>query len=123
MQMIYDLKDYDKAYEYVSTHEGYVIEDLGNKTYKVVAVKKPSAAEEKARLSELKRNERNTALNTIQWRIDRYKEQSELGIATNDTKETYTQLLNYKQYLRDIPQDKTFPEITVQTFEEFSKTK
>ena len=33
--MIYDLQHYDDAYEYVTTHEGYYIEDLGNKTYEV----------------------------------------------------------------------------------------
>lgn len=50
------------------------------------------------------REERNTLLEGIQWRVDRYKEQTELGINTTDSTETYMLILQYKQYLRDYPQ-------------------
>ena len=50
------------------------------------------------------REDRNDLLNAIQWRIERYKEQTELGIATTDSAEMYMAILQYKQYLRDYPQ-------------------
>ena len=50
------------------------------------------------------REERNALLEDIQWRVDRYKEQTELGINTTDSTETYMLILQYKQYLRDYPQ-------------------
>lgn len=50
------------------------------------------------------REDRNALLDGIQWRVDRYKEQTELGIDTTDSAEMYMAILQYKQYLRDYPQ-------------------
>lgn len=40
----------------------------------------------------------------IEWRVSRYKQQTELKIQTADSAETYTKVLQYIQYLRDYPQ-------------------
>ena len=57
-----------------------------------------------APLQSFAREERNALLDGIQWRVDRYKEQTELGITTTDSAEMYMAILQYKQYLRDYPQ-------------------
>lgn len=49
------------------------------------------------------RSVRDKYMQTTQNRIDRYRNQKELGIETTDTEEVYKQLLSYTQYLRDYP--------------------
>lgn len=46
---------------------------------------------------------RDKYMQTTQNRIDRYRNQKELGIKTTDTEEVFKQLLKYTQYLRDYP--------------------
>ena len=46
---------------------------------------------------------RDKYMQTTQNRIDRYRNQKELGIKTTDTEEVVKQLLKYTQYLRDYP--------------------
>lgn len=68
------------------------------------------------------RNIRNYYLESIQWRIDRYKEQLEIGITPEDNEKIYTQLLLYKQYLRDYPaSSEDWFEYEPKKFEEWSK--
>ena len=64
------------------------------------------------------RDQRNYLLDSIDKRVLKYKEQKELGIKTDDTKNTYIKLLEYKQYLRDITKDPNFPNIEIQPFQE-----
>lgn len=47
------------------------------------------------------RTVRDKYMQTTQNRIDRYRNQKELGIKTTDTEEVFKQLLKYTQYLRD----------------------
>lgn len=61
----------------------------------------PEPTEEELKTN--KRMERNILLQGTQDRIDRYRNQKELGIETTDTEEVYKQLLEYTQYLRDYP--------------------
>lgn len=49
------------------------------------------------------RTVRDNYMQTTQNRIDRYRNQKELGIETTDTEEVFKQLLEYTQYLRDYP--------------------
>ena len=49
------------------------------------------------------RQVRNSYMESTQNRIDRYRNQKELGIETTDTEEMFKQLLKYTQYLRDYP--------------------
>ena len=69
------------------------------------------------------RQERDIFLNSILWRIERYNQQKQLNIETTDSEDEYMNILNYIQYLRDIPQDKNFPNIAVLSFEEWKKNK
>lgn len=67
-----------------------------------------------------RRVQRDTYISEIEWRINRYRSQHELEIETTDTTETYIQILRYIQYLRDIPETEGFPDIQIQTFEEWA---
>ena len=49
------------------------------------------------------RTVRDNYMQTTQNRIDRYRNQKELGIETTDTEEVFKRLLEYTQYLRDYP--------------------
>ena len=51
---------------------------------------------------------RDKYMQTTQNRIDRYRNQKELGIETTDTEEVFKQLLEYTQYLRDYPNGKNW---------------
>lgn len=77
-------------------------------------------AEEKA--ADL-RETRDFMLSSLDWRFDRYGEQKILGIETTDSEQDFIDLLQYKQYLRDITKDPTFPDIQIKTFEEFKTNK
>ena len=46
---------------------------------------------------------RDKYMQTKQNRIDRYRNQKELGIETTDSEEVFKRLLEYTQYLRDYP--------------------
>lgn len=77
-------------------------------------------AEEKA--ADL-RETRDFMLSSLDWRFDRYREQKILGIEMTDSEQDFIDLLQYKQYLRDITKDPTFPDIQIKTFEEFNTNK
>lgn len=77
-------------------------------------------AEEKA--ADL-RETRDFMLSSLDWRFDRYREQKILGFETTDSEQDFIDLLQYKQYLRDITKDPAFPDIQIKTFEEFNTNK
>lgn len=77
-------------------------------------------AEEKA--ADL-RETRDFMLSSLDWRFDRYREQKILGIETTDSEQDFIDLLQYKQYLRDITKDPAFLDIQIKTFEEFKTNK
>lgn len=60
----------------------------------------PTVDEKKAAV----RAVRDSYINGIEWRVSRYRDQIELEIPTSDTHETYMQVLEYMQYLRDYPE-------------------
>ena len=68
------------------------------------------------------RRKRDALIDGIKWRIERYKSQQELGIETSDNLATYTQILRYLQYLRDIPAQENFPNVELLTFEQWQET-
>lgn len=47
---------------------------------------------------------RDSYINSVEWRIERYRNQKELEITTSDTEQEYKKILEYQQYLRDYPQ-------------------
>lgn len=67
----------------------------------------------------IRRKERDEAINNIIWRVQRYEQQKQLGIQTTDSDETYMKILKYIQYLRDVPNNLSFPDNNVLKFEEW----
>lgn len=65
------------------------------------------------------RQERDELLKNILWRVERYNQQKQLSISTSDSDEEYMKILEYIQYLRDIPEQETFPNISIKSFEEW----
>lgn len=66
------------------------------------------------------REDRDEAINAIIWRVQRYEQQKLLGIETTDSEQTYINILEYIQYLRDIPNTSSFPDSDILNFEEWS---
>lgn len=64
---------------------------------------------------------RKELIDSVLWRVQRYEQQSKLGIETDDTYDTYTNILIYIQYLRDMTENKQYPNISLLTFEDWSK--
>ena len=65
------------------------------------------------------RSIRDKCMQTTQDRIDRYRNQKELGIETTDTEEVFKQLLEYTQYLRDYPNGKNWWSKNPMAFDEW----
>lgn len=63
---------------------------------------------------------RDNLLQDAQNKIDRYRNQIELGVDTTDTEETYKQLLAYIQYLRDYPSGNNWWLTSPKTFDEWN---
>ena len=50
-------------------------------------------------LSLKRRAERDSAIESVIWRVQRYEQQKQLGIQTTDSDNTYMNILKYIQYL------------------------
>lgn len=59
------------------------------------------------------RAERDRRIDAIWWRIERYQTQSELGVETTDSEDTYKNILQYIEDLRNIPNQEGFPKDVV----------
>ena len=66
------------------------------------------------------RTVRDNYMQTTQNRIDRYRNQKELGIETTDTEEVFKQLLEYTQYLRDYPNGENWWSKNPMVFDEWA---
>ena len=66
------------------------------------------------------RTVRDNYMQTTQNRIDRYRNQKELGIETTDTEEVFKRLLEYTQYLRDYPNGENWWVKNPMVFDEWS---
>ena len=69
------------------------------------------------------RSIRDKYMQTTQDRIDRYRNQKELGIETTDTEEVFKRLLEYTQYLRDYPNGDNWWVKNPMVFDEYSYEK
>ena len=63
-----------------------------------------------------KRLERDNFINSFNWRLNRNSQELELGLETTDNR---IELLEYMQYLRDIPKEEGFPYIIIKSYDEF----
>ena len=93
----YTNKEYADLAVYCNEN-GKVIEDKGD-YLEAVNPPEPSDEEREAQV----RAVRDKYMQTTQNRIDRYRNQQELGTETVDDEATYKLLLEYTQYLRDFP--------------------
>lgn len=59
---------------------------------------------------------RNKLLDNTDKKVARYRDEVELGLETTDD---LIKLTNYRQYLRDIPNEEGFPYVTIKTYEEY----
>lgn len=59
---------------------------------------------------------RNKMLYDTDKKVARYRDEEALGLETTDD---LTKLTNYRQYLRDMPNEVGFPYNTIKTYEEF----
>lgn len=66
------------------------------------------------------RDVRDNYMQTTQNRIDRYRNQKELGIETTDTEEAFKRLLEYTQYLRDYPNGENWWSKNPMVFDEWA---
>ena len=60
-------------------------------------------------IAEQIRRKRDSLIDKVEWRIQRYQQQIALGVETNDSQEYYGKLLAYVQALRDVPKQSGFP--------------
>jgi len=63
-----------------------------------------------------KRLEREHLINNFSWRLDRNSQELELGLETTDSR---IELLEYMQYLRDIPREEGFSYNAIKSYDEF----
>lgn len=98
--------------DYCNLTKGVMTKEIAPNTYQIVKI--PELSDE-AKAGQLKMI-RQKYFEEIKWRVERAKEQEELGLKSDDD---YKKLLKYKQYLRDITEDKNFPNIEIKTFEEY----
>lgn len=104
--------DYTKARNWAVAH-GYTMKQVKG-GYQIV---EQSVTEQD--LCSFKRSERDRALNAVMWRVERYRQQKELGISTTDTESEYKQLLTYIQTLRDITKHPDFPNVDIPEYDDF----
>lgn len=84
--------------------------------FEIQEIPEPTIDELKKRV----RSVRDGYISGIEWRVSRYRDQVELDITPTDTEETYHQILQYMQYLRDYPESSYYwYENNPKTFEEW----
>lgn len=123
---IFTIQDYEKYYNY-AIDNGYTIqeiepintkgendEDVQIRRYQVVEISVDSTKQKI-------RDERDNLINSILWRIERYNQQKQLGIETTDSESEYVAILQYIQYLRDVPAQPDFPSVELLSFEDWNK--
>lgn len=93
---------------------------IGDKPKPIIIEPMPIPEPTEEELKANKRMERNILLQDTQNRIDRYRNQKELGVETTDSEEVYKQLLAYTQYLRDYPNGESWWVKNPMVFDEWS---
>ena len=93
---------------------------IGNEPKPIIIEPMPIPEPTEEELKANKRMERNILLQGTQDRIDRYRNQKELGVETTDSEEVYKQLLAYTQYLRDYPNGESWWVKNPMVFDEWS---
>lgn len=102
---------YDKVEEDVDHQVGDYVHYDGEF---VLTTSDPAIEQYKAQ----KRAERDAKIETYEWRLSRFERQKAINVETTDTEETYLDLCQYIQYLRDITKQDKWWELELKEFGE-----
>lgn len=117
---IIDRKEHVKFANWKNANGGNLISvSLGGGQYRLEEYKEPEKTIEE--LKSEKRAERDNLINSILWRVERYNQQKQLEIETTDSESEYIAILQYIQYLRDVPEQAGFPLVELLSFEDWNK--
>lgn len=117
---IIDRKEHIAFANWKNANGGNLISvSLGGGQYRLEEYKEPEKTTEE--LAQEKRAERDSTINAILWRVERYNQQKQLGIETTDSESEYIAILQYIQYLRDLPEQAEFPNVDVLSFGDWAK--
>lgn len=115
---VIDRKEHIKFANWKNANGGNLITvSLGNGTYRIEELEEPSVLNISDNIIAL----RNQYLSDISWRIERYYSQQLCKVTTTDSEEEIIKVALYMEYLRNIPQQETFPDVQVLTFEDWKK--
>ena len=115
---IIDRKEHIKFANWKNANGGNLITvSLGNGTCRIEELEEPSVLNISDNIIAL----RNQYLSDISWRIERYYSQQLCKVTTTDSEEEIIKVALYMEYLRNTPQQETFPDVQVLTFEDWKK--
>ena len=112
----YDVEIYSAMAEVCNKNQELTIVDHRPEYFSLEKIPEPTVEEKSNQVKSI----RNQYMSEILNKTERYQMQKAAGIETTDSEETYKNYLLYLQYLRDVPQDKDFPNVEVLTFEAWS---
>ena len=112
----YDVEIYSAMAEVCNKNQELTIVDHRPEYFSLEKIPEPTVEEKSNQVKSI----RNQYMSEVLNKTERYQTQKEAGIESTDSEETYKNYLIYLQYLRDVPQDKDFPNVEVLTFEAWS---
>ena len=112
----YDIEIYGAMAEVCNKNQELTIVDHRPEYFSLEKIPEPTVEEKSNQVKSI----RNQYMSEVLNKTERYQTQKAAGIETTDSEETYKNYLLYLQYLRDVPQDKDFPNVEVLTFEAWS---
>ena len=112
----YDVEVYSAMAEVCNKNQELTIVDHRPEYFSLEKIPEPTVEEKSNQVKSI----RNQYMSEVLNKTERYEKQKAAGIETTDSEETYKNYLIYLQYLRDVPQNKDFPDVEVLTFEAWS---
>ena len=112
----YDVEVYSAMAEVCNKNQELTIVDHRPEYFSLEKIPEPTVEEKSNQVKSI----RNQYMSEVLNKTERYEKQKAAGIETTDSEETYQNYLIYLQYLRDVPQNKDFPDVEVLTFEAWS---
>lgn len=110
----YDVEVYSAMGEVCNKNQELTIVDHRPEYFSLEKIPEPTVEEKSNQVKSI----RNQYMSEVLNKTERYETQKAAGIETTDSAETYRNYLLYLQYLRDIPQNKDFPNIELLSFDD-----
>lgn len=114
----FNYEEYAKMAEFCRENN-FEIEDKRPEYFEIVEAKKLSDEEIYNQKANAVRSIRSEYMSDTLNRVDRYERQAAIGVETTDSHDDYLKMLNYLEYLRNVPQSVDFPNIEVLTFDKW----